>query len=164
MWSFDVFFDLRVNKQLSKQSWSWWFETLWRHCNEVTILDPCCYIFARQFLTWILPLAYSLCPSAVLMKLLEAARRLSCCGLRIYCPNIYQTALGILGHAGIYLQSIRIWRYIHIDPFVNKIFSTYAFGKPCSHYCPNSWNISSLYLIRWQYFSVIMYAMPIDPQ
>ena len=35
--SFDVFFDLRVNKRLSKQSWGWWFKTpvssLWRHCN-----------------------------------------------------------------------------------------------------------------------------------
>ena len=32
--SFDVFFDLRVNKRLSKQSWGWWFKTpsypLWR--------------------------------------------------------------------------------------------------------------------------------------
>ena len=36
--SFDVFFDLRLNKRLSKQWWEWWFETpsrpLWRHCNE----------------------------------------------------------------------------------------------------------------------------------
>ena len=35
--SFDVFFDLRLNKRLSKQSWGWWFGTLlcplWRHCN-----------------------------------------------------------------------------------------------------------------------------------
>ena len=35
--SFDVFFDLRLNKRLTKQSWGWWFETLsrplWRHCN-----------------------------------------------------------------------------------------------------------------------------------
>ena len=35
--SFDVFFDLRLNKRLSKQLWGWWFETLscplWRHCN-----------------------------------------------------------------------------------------------------------------------------------
>ena len=34
--SFDVFFHLRLNKRLSKQSWGWWFETrsrsLWRHC------------------------------------------------------------------------------------------------------------------------------------
>ena len=25
--SFDVFFDLRLNKRLSKQPWGWWFET-----------------------------------------------------------------------------------------------------------------------------------------
>ena len=35
--SFDVYFDLRPNKWLSKQSWVWWFETLsyslWRHRN-----------------------------------------------------------------------------------------------------------------------------------
>ena len=35
--SFDVFFDLRLNKRLSKQPWGWWFETpvwsLWRHRN-----------------------------------------------------------------------------------------------------------------------------------
>ena len=35
--SFDIFFDLRLNKRLCKQSWGWWFETqsrsLWRHCN-----------------------------------------------------------------------------------------------------------------------------------
>ena len=33
-WSFDVFFDLRLNQRLSKQSWGWWFETpSCRHCN-----------------------------------------------------------------------------------------------------------------------------------
>ena len=35
--SFDVFFDLCLNKRLSKHSWGWWFETLsrslWRHHN-----------------------------------------------------------------------------------------------------------------------------------
>ena len=35
--SFDVFFDLRLNKRLSKQSWGWRFETpsipLWRYCH-----------------------------------------------------------------------------------------------------------------------------------
>ena len=38
--SFDVFFDLRLNKRLSKQSLGWWFETpscpLWRHSNART--------------------------------------------------------------------------------------------------------------------------------
>ena len=37
MRSFDVFFNLRLNKRLSKQSWGWWFEMppcpLWQHCN-----------------------------------------------------------------------------------------------------------------------------------
>ena len=35
--SFDLFFDLRPNERLSKQSWGWWFEMpsrpLWRHSN-----------------------------------------------------------------------------------------------------------------------------------
>ena len=38
MRSFGVFFDLRLNKRLSKQQRRRWFETpsrsLWRHCNE----------------------------------------------------------------------------------------------------------------------------------
>ena len=35
--SFDIFFHLRLNKRLSKQSWGWLFDMLscplWRHCN-----------------------------------------------------------------------------------------------------------------------------------
>ena len=35
----DVFFDLCLDKRLSKQSWGWWLETprrsLWRHCNAI---------------------------------------------------------------------------------------------------------------------------------
>ena len=33
-----LFYDQRLSKRLSKQSWGWWFETpscpLWRHCND----------------------------------------------------------------------------------------------------------------------------------
>ena len=43
--SCEVFFDLRLNKRLSKQSWGWWFETpwrpLWRHCTGVIIPQFC---------------------------------------------------------------------------------------------------------------------------
>ena len=39
--SFDVFFDLRLNKRLSKQPWGWWFEmpswSLWRQCNVLRL-------------------------------------------------------------------------------------------------------------------------------
>ena len=41
----DVFFDLRLNKRLSKQSWSWWSGTpsrsLWRQCNEYRQHEHC---------------------------------------------------------------------------------------------------------------------------
>ena len=41
--SFNVFFDLRLNKRLSKQSWGWWFETqsrpLCRHCYGCNFLS-----------------------------------------------------------------------------------------------------------------------------
>ena len=47
-WSFDVFFDLHLNKRLSKESWGWWFETLlrplWSHCN---VTDSPCGVWGR---------------------------------------------------------------------------------------------------------------------
>ena len=43
--SFDVYFDLCLNKRLSKQLWGWWFETLshplWSHCNDYCNIDYC---------------------------------------------------------------------------------------------------------------------------
>ena len=40
--SYEVFFDLRLSRRLSKQWWGWWFETpsypLWRHCNGLRVL------------------------------------------------------------------------------------------------------------------------------
>ena len=51
--SFDVFFDLRLNKRLSKQSWGWWFETpslsLWRHCNALCPWRSSIIIFSCQW-------------------------------------------------------------------------------------------------------------------
>ena len=75
MRSFDVFFDLHLNKRLNKQSRRRWFETtsrsLWRHRKEWTEMcippfvcvvinkvdtmkapDPCCYNFQRAEDTW----------------------------------------------------------------------------------------------------------------
>ena len=44
--SFDVFFDLRLNKRLSKRSWDWWFQTLRAHYDaiEVTIFTTLIYV------------------------------------------------------------------------------------------------------------------------
>ena len=62
MRSFDVNFDLRLNKPLSKQSWGWWFETLlcplWRHSNEEICTRFCCallccgYAIVHNEFTW----------------------------------------------------------------------------------------------------------------
>ena len=41
--SFGVFFDLRLNKRLGKQSWGRWFKKLsrplWRHCNDTARIE-----------------------------------------------------------------------------------------------------------------------------
>ena len=61
--SFDVFFDLCLNKRPSKQWWGWWFETLsgplWRHCNE---LGP------RLYMEWALGSINSSWPSNVTVR------------------------------------------------------------------------------------------------
>ena len=69
--SFDVFFDLRMNKRLSKQSWGWRFETpscsLWHNCNGMrglayhTLHAFKCYIGQRYTGSWLHPIScYSL--------------------------------------------------------------------------------------------------------
>ena len=44
---FEVFFDLRLNKGFSKQSWGWWFETLGR--QVVVVCDPNVICYAYKF-------------------------------------------------------------------------------------------------------------------
>ena len=58
--SFDVFFDLRLNKRLSKQPWGLWFETpsrpLWRHRNELwlwTELLYCWVVWCAWLISWL---------------------------------------------------------------------------------------------------------------
>ena len=63
--SFAVYFDLRLNKRLCKQSWGWWFETLlcplWRHSNGRRVASDTLVIISahngllldrRQAITW----------------------------------------------------------------------------------------------------------------
>ena len=64
MRSFDVFFDLRLNKRLSKQSWGWWFETLscplWRHCNDHSgqLLPAVGYVAVAMLVCWMIWYCY----------------------------------------------------------------------------------------------------------
>ena len=54
--SFDMFFYLRLNKRLSKQSLGRWFEmplcSLWRHCNVLEITGSCRIHLAKLHLVW----------------------------------------------------------------------------------------------------------------
>ena len=54
--SSDVFFDLRLNKWLSKQSRHWWFEmpscSLWRHCNDQNLVQCNCHNLLCSVNTW----------------------------------------------------------------------------------------------------------------
>ena len=66
--SFDVYFDLRPDKRLSKQSWGWWFETqsrsLWRHRNESSRYWP----FGKEIHRW--PRNAFLCHDVIIHTLL----------------------------------------------------------------------------------------------
>ena len=82
--SFDVFFDLRLNKRLSKHSGGWWFEMpsrpLWRHCN-VSILGLCIKIVplsmqcVPRWMEYMWNLALRTGPT---IMILAAAPRISC--------------------------------------------------------------------------------------
>ena len=65
--SFDVFFDLRLNKALSKQSWGWWFETLsrslWRHRKGLPKCNKECHAWKVLFIYW-QPVAECCCPAS----------------------------------------------------------------------------------------------------
>ena len=70
MQSFDIFFDLHLNKRFSKPSWGWLFETpscpLWHHCNVTgvstvpPIFDCTCYIFLFYWLWGVAMLLHSI--------------------------------------------------------------------------------------------------------
>ena len=49
---FDVFFDLRLNKRLSKQWWGWQFEmpscSLWHHCSALYSHMEVCRVFGKS--------------------------------------------------------------------------------------------------------------------
>ena len=77
---FDVFFDLRMNKRLSKQSWGWWFETLshplWRRCNDYREWRFCATAGAFLWLT-------SMCLHALSWQHTTCTFVITCCRTQI---------------------------------------------------------------------------------
>ena len=120
--SFDVFFYLRLNKRLSKQSWDWWFETLpcslWRHRNVCSVL--LCWGYKRTHIllsktngTWFLMLnniwwlpwvtwfghiwadsSMRFTSSAVIRKTIYKSTKLRCSRQAIYQFVFYTLLLG----------------------------------------------------------------------
>ena len=70
--SFDVFFDLRLNKQFSKQSWGWWFETpsrtLWP-CGNGTLLQSLHQAYMHLFHKWHVYISTLWCQLELLLRL-----------------------------------------------------------------------------------------------
>ena len=71
--SFDVFFLLRLNKSLSKQSWGWWFEkasrSLWRHWNGISSTRSRLFTYISLIYTlWQVLLAWSQVIRGVVVK------------------------------------------------------------------------------------------------
>ena len=50
--SFDVFFDMCLNKRLRKQSWGWWFETLYAHYDVIVMMNTNNYATYRAGWVW----------------------------------------------------------------------------------------------------------------
>ena len=54
--SFDVFFDLRLNKWLSKQPWGWWFQLRRHHAhNDITVMLDMDFVFGATYHTHMRP-------------------------------------------------------------------------------------------------------------
>ena len=90
--NFDVFFDLRLSKPLSKQWWGWWFEMLscplWRHRNgciyfHVTVAFAAVHIQSILYYD-----IYGLWQKRHNSSALAVELRLSCANLSIYCAQV----------------------------------------------------------------------------
>ena len=101
---FDVFFDLHLNKRLSKQSWGWWFEMpscpLWHHCNAIDSW----YVFnmAIIFSSWLCDTIWQHRSGSTL------AQVMACC---LIAPSHYlnQFNLPSVRLCGIHLWAISQW-------------------------------------------------------
>ena len=81
--SFDVLFDLRLNKRLSKQWWGWWFEMpscpLWCHCTFLCAYNAVYILIFGKMYMWNL-FAYSNLISCCISMLYN---QLCVCGVKI---------------------------------------------------------------------------------
>ena len=114
--SFDVFFDLWLNKRLSKHSWGWLFEmpscSFWCHCNSllhfeghclcfnvITLYHPCCNMqwhakISYRILSsclWVFFFCSSgQSPAEADFNLLDTARKVELYGIRMHPAKVWR--------------------------------------------------------------------------
>ena len=115
--SFDVFFDVCLNKRLSKQPWGWWFETpswsLWRQCNDITVLVE------RRVLSVTTLLGFN-GSQTIYVKY--------CCEENVSCLHIAVQLFIYVSEPNqifIYIIANNIWMHLHLSSFV---FSQFCLG------------------------------------
>ena len=132
MRSFHVFFELCLNKRLSKQSWGWWFETpscpLWRHRNESPA--PLCHAVTEWKTSW--SIASHTCWPTWLRVLIS-----DICGR--FCAEIFYTQNALFGFISANISDWLITSSYSLAKNYNKIISKVA---------PHT-NVTLVFHLKW---------------
>ena len=99
--SFDVFFGLRLNKRLSKQSWGWLFESpscsLRRHCNEVLFAQHVkSYTHSCRLFHILTSIVLCFSPAGFMEQYINYDLSLSWRCPKYICPNCYSRQYDML--------------------------------------------------------------------
>ena len=126
--SVDVFFDLRLNKRLSKQPWVWWFETpswsLWRQCNG---LD-----FGNCLLIFLILASYSPCETGQIGGFLAFSwKRIRGMAYNLTCWYILvNTRNDLILVTFLFLAPLDLWNGSNLgfQEFLKNAFEAYNFS------------------------------------
>ena len=159
--SFDVFFDLRLNKRLSKQSWGWWFETpscpLWRHRNGISKRSGLINIKVKlvhwQLLIWIhKPIYYNTVELLKLAKL--TISKLNDRGWHAQRRNTTRQLYPTFSRSTIYISPIRarygvfLWVWSFLSPTLWSLNSS-KFCVTMNRIVKGPHYILTLFFSRW---------------
>ena len=129
--SFDVFFDLRLNKRLSKQSRRRWLQTpsrsSWRHCNEGTDSSPVIAAGRHCLTLWLCSVLVGISNTDKIFKLKRLVK------VRIQRPYFFpvppHTVYSLCNHVTLYgLASPRL-----LHSLVGHIRTSHSFKSGCSN-------------------------------
>ena len=126
--NFDVFFDLLLNKRLSKQSRHWWFEMpsrwLWRQCNDLAS--------QQNIRLW-----YILCSGVTCLHIPPNATNLQFWWL--YCITNVETQfyVAMIGHVVLAATTATIIMVYYLEVKSPRLISHPWISSTCIHFDPN---------------------------